>query len=222
MQPVIHRTRTSAKARGEREWRVDEKTLTTHIGAGREKRFRWSEFVSVRLYHEPERGRPFRYVFELKPHNRRTILIDNVHAREDGGFENRSDSYTPFVRAVLARIALENPKARVLLGETQKRYFFLLLAALAAFCALAFALIVIPTPFDAWPYASPAKLVLILLMVPVFGRWVLGSLPRGVPLDAVPERALPPVSPEPAPVGLPEAAEPAKHHASGPSETGPL
>ncbi len=98
------------------------------------------------------------------------------------------------MRAALARVAHQKPGLQVLIGETPKRYFFLLLAALLAFCALAYALIAIPTPLDAWEYSSLAKLVVILLMLPILWRWVLGSMPRGVPLDDIPARALPPVA----------------------------
>jgi hypothetical protein len=31
-------------------------------------------------------------------------------------------------------------------------------------------------------------------MLPVFWRWVIKGMPRGVPIDAIPERALPPPS----------------------------
>jgi len=179
-------------SRGEREWRIDEDALVSRGSSGHERRYRWADIVSVRLYHEPSRERPWRYVFELQPKHQRKIVLDNAHYAGDRAYEERSVSYTPFVRAALARLAVAKPEMRVLIGETPKRYFFLLLAALVAFCALAFALIAIPTPFDAWPYAMPVKLLVILLMLPVLGRWVLGSLPRGVPADAIPPRALPP------------------------------
>ena len=194
MQPVTYSRKARERARGEREWRVEDDALVTRVGEGRERRVKWREIVSVRLYHEPTKNRAFRYVFQLKPHNKPTIEIDNTSAA-DGGYEDRSAAYTLFVRAALARIAEAKPNVRLLLGETQKRYFFLLIAALLAFCALAFALIVIPTPLDRTSYGAPLKLILILLMLPIFGRWVLGSLPRGVPLDDVPERALPPLTP---------------------------
>ena len=60
--------------------------------------------------------------------------------------------------------------------------------------ALAYALIAIPTPFDDQPYVPLAKLVIILAMLPMLWLWVLGSLPRGVPVSDVPPRALPEIS----------------------------
>ena len=63
--------------------------------------------------------------------------------------------------------------------------------------ALAYALIAVPTPIDHLPYVPLAKLVIILLMLPMLWLWVLGSLPRGVPLDAIPPRALPPAAEPP-------------------------
>lgn len=194
-QPVIYLRRASAVSRGEREWRVEDDALVTRGGSGHVRRTPWREIVSVRLYHEPTRSKPFRYMFELQPRSKAKIVIDNAHYLGARQFEDRSASYTPFVRAALARIAVENPKARALMGETQKRYFFLLLFALLGLCALAFALIAFPTPLDDLPNATLVKLGLILLMLPLFWLWVLRAMPRGVALDAIPERALPPETP---------------------------
>lgn len=192
MQPVIYRRRRSAISRGEREWRVEDDALVTRGDSGAERRRAWKEIVSVRLYYEPARFRPWRHVFELQPRHGRKIRIDNAHCLDRRRFEDRSESYTPFVRAALARVAAESPNARALIGETPKRYFLLLVAALAGFGALAFVLIAVRTPLDALAHAALVKFAIILLMLPVFWRWVIGAMPRGVALDAIPERALPP------------------------------
>jgi hypothetical protein len=194
MQPVIYRRRRGAISRGEREWRVEEDALVSVGPSGRERRYPWRDIVAVRLRQGPTRIKPFRYVFELQPRHQRRVTIDNAHCIARGRYEERSDSYTPFVRAALERIAAENPKARALMGETPKRYFFLLLAALIGLGALAFVLAAVRTPIDALPapYAALAKLLIILGMLPVFWRWVIKALPRGVEISAVPPRALPP------------------------------
>jgi hypothetical protein len=192
MAQVIYRRRRAAISRGEREWRVEEHALATRGAAGGERRYPWKDIVNVRLYFEPARARPWRHVFELQPRHGRRIQIDNAHFVRAGEFEDRSASYAPFVRAALARVQAENPRARALIGETQKRYFFLLLAALLGLGALAYALIAMRTPIDSLPYAALVKFGVILLMLPVFWRWVIGAMPRGVALDAVPERAMPP------------------------------
>lgn len=179
-------------SRGEREWRIEDDALVTCSPRGGLRRFPWRDFVSVRLYGEPARGRPWRYVFELQPRHAGRIEIDNAHFLGPARFEDRSGAYTPFVRAALRKIAAANPKARALMGETPKRYFFLLLSALIGFGALAFALIAVRTPLDTLPYALGVKFGVILLMLPVFWGWVIRSMPRGVPLDQVPDRVLPP------------------------------
>jgi hypothetical protein len=78
------------------------------------------------------------------------------------------------------------------MGETPRRYYFLLLGTLVGFGVLAFALIALRTPLDALPNALAIKLGLILLMLPVFWVWVIRVMPRGVALDDIPERVLPP------------------------------
>lgn len=192
MQAICYRRRRGPVSRGEREWRVGDDALVMVSPSGGEKRTLWKDVIGVRLYHEELRRRPWRYAFELHTRQGGRIVIDNAHWAGGSDYEDRSTSYTPFVRAALARIAAANPKARLLTGETQKRYFFLMLTALLAIAALAFALLLIRTPLDATPFAAPVKLGLILLLLPVFWLGVLRSLPRGAPLDCVPERALPP------------------------------
>jgi hypothetical protein len=131
-------------------------------------------------------------VFELQPKRGRKVTLDNAHYLGVGRFEDRSASYTPFVRAALNRLREAKPGMHALIGETPKRYFFLLLVALLILGGLAFALIAFPTPLDGLPYSNLIKLGIILLMLPIFWRWVLGAMPRGVPLDDIPKRALPP------------------------------
>ncbi len=192
MQPVTYRRRRSAISRSEREWRVEDDALVTRGGSGREKRYPWKDIVSVRLYTDPVRHRPWRHVFELQPKHQRKVVIDNAHFVSRGAYEERSETYAPFVRAAVAGLAAKNPKVRALIGETSKRYFFLLSGVLLGMGVLAFLLIAVRTPIDALPYANLIKFGVILLMLPVFWRWVLKVLPRGVELDAIPERALPP------------------------------
>ncbi|MBS0386193.1 MAG: hypothetical protein JSS00_12680 [Proteobacteria bacterium] len=190
--PITYGRRRAAISRGEREWRVEADALVMRRPGGGEKRTLWKDIIGVRLYHEPLRRRPWRYAFELHTRQGGRIVIDNAHCLGGNEYEERSSTYTPFVRAALAKIAVANPKARLLIGETQKRYFFMMLLALLAIAALALALLVTPTPLDATPFAMPVKLALVLSLLPLFWIGVLRSLPRGAPLDAVPERALPP------------------------------
>lgn len=192
MQNVSYRRRRGRVPGGEREWRVDDDALVMCGAAGGGKRTPWRDVIGVRLYHEAMRQRPWRYAFELHTKQGARIVIDNAHWMAGDAYEDRSASYTPFVRAAIAHIAAANPKARLLTGDTQKRYFFLMLVSLLAIAALACALLLIPTPLDATAFAAPVKLGLIVLLLPVFWLGVLRSLPRGMPLDSVPDRALPP------------------------------
>lgn len=191
-EPVIYRRRRGAISRTEREWRVEEDALVSCGGSGRERRYRWKDIVSVRLLHDPVRARPWRYVFELQPKHERKIVIDNAHYTGERSFEERSESYTPFVRAAIARWAAVHPKGRALIGETPKRYFFLIIGALLGLGLLAYLLVTVRTPLDELPYASIVKLGIILLMLPFFWRAVLKVFPRGVAPDDIPDRALPP------------------------------
>jgi len=191
---TTYRRRSGAVSRGEREWRVEQDALVSRAGSGREQRVPWREVIAVRLCSEPHRRKPWRYVFELQQKNGRKIEIDNAHFVSLGSFEERSREYKSFVRAALARVAEANPKAKALIGETPKRYFFLVLAGLIGLIAASYALIAVRTPLDSYSFAPMVKFGIIVLMLPVFWRWIFGAMPRGVALNEVPERALPPDS----------------------------
>jgi hypothetical protein len=192
MQQVIYRRRRGAISRGEREWRVEEDALVSRGGSGRERRYPWKDMVGVRLCHEPARFRPWRYVVELQRRQGRKIEIDNAHYAGGATFEDRSESFRLFALAAIGHVAVANPKARALMGETPRRYFFFLLLALLGLGTFAFLLIALRTPLDDLPYAPLIKLGLVLAMLPIFWGWVIRAMPRGVPLDAIPARALPP------------------------------
>jgi hypothetical protein len=192
MQPVVYRRRRNAFSRGERDWRVEADALVTVGASGHERRFPWSDMLSVRLCAEPARFRSWRYVMELHARRGGKIVIDNASYVAPGRYEDRSGAYRAFAEAAVQRLEAAKPQMQALIGETPMRYFLLLLGALLAIGALAFALIAIRTPLDDLSYAPLIKLALVLATLPIFWRWVLGAMPRGVPLADIPQRALPP------------------------------
>lgn len=192
MQALTYRRRHNAFSRGEREWRVDDEGLSSVGASGHVRRWAWKDFVSVRLCHEPTRLKPWRYTFEAQFRSGEKLLLDNGHYSGPAQFEERSSDYASFIRGLLARLHQANPKLRALTGETQKRYFFLMLAALLGLGGLAYVLVALPTPLDGLPFSGAVKLGLILAMLPVFWGLVARAMPRGVALDAIPDYALPP------------------------------
>jgi len=209
MNEATYRRRCGTVWRGEREWRVERQGLVEYGQSGPCRRVLWRDVTCVRLVSAPSRTKPWRYVFALNLRDGRKIKIDNVHRLRFGTFEDRSVSYSAFVRAALARLAEANPAARALVGETSARYFALLLVSLVGLGAAAVAIAL--APVDGVPFAGLIKLALIVAMLPIFARWVLGAAPKGVALDAVPAHAMPPASPcaeadEEAPQQAPSAA----------------
>ena len=191
---TTYRRRSGVVSRGEREWRVDDDALVSTSASGREQRIPWRDVIAVRLCGEPHRSKPWRYVFELQQKNGRKVEIDNAHFVKMGSFEERSGDYKNFVRAALERVAAANPKAKALIGETPRRYFFLILGGLVGLIAISYALIAVHTPLDQYAFGPLVKFAVIVLMLPIFWRWIFGAMPRGVALDEIPERALPPES----------------------------
>ena len=191
MDAAAYRYRRGPVSRGEREWRAEAEALVLRSPSGRVRRHKWKDVVTVRLYQAPAPGRPWRHVFEVRTKHERPCRIENAHFAGASGYEDRTAQYLPFVRAALVQLGRSNPRARALVGDTGKRYFFLLLVGLMVAGAAAYALIATPTPLDGLPQSGLIKLLAILALPAIFWLVVLRALPRGVALDAIPERAFP-------------------------------
>lgn len=190
-EPVVYCRRASRISRGEREWRVEDRGLSTRGALGRDRCLPWGEIENVRLSRAPKMHRPWRHVFEITPRHGRKIVIDNVHVVSPGRFEDRSKSYCAFVRAATTRLAAVNPRAKARIGDTPLHYFVMLILALLGFGVIAFGLTAFPTALDSLPNAQMIKLIIVVAMVPVFAWWMIAAMPRGVPLDHIPPKALP-------------------------------
>ena len=181
----------NALAHGDREWRIEPDALVAVGARGQKRCANWKDVKCVRLGPAPTRLKPWRHVFEMRLKDGRSITIDNAHCAKLAVFEDRSDSYAPFVRAALSRIHAANPKVRALIGQSKWRHGLFMVMALMGLAAAAVALILVPTPFDAAPATALIKLLLVLLMLPTFAIWCLKAFPRGAPLDRIPADAFP-------------------------------
>ena len=82
--PIQYARRAGPLSRGERVLRIEADGLFSRSSSGSERLLPWREIVSIRLFHDPARKRPWRYVCELQPKHNRKIIIDNAHYAGEG------------------------------------------------------------------------------------------------------------------------------------------
>jgi hypothetical protein len=188
---VIYRKRQTLFSKAETEWRVDDEALVERDPSGYERRTSWRDVTSVRLAYAPTRWKAWRYVFVLYLKSGGKIEIDNAHFAGVGDFEDRSESYTPFVRAALERVRALAPEARMRAGSSVVGYILNLLFVGSMFAILAIVIFTLPTPLDYLDASSVIKGAIVVIFLPVLIRWIVKARPQGLSLDNIPRDALP-------------------------------
>lgn len=175
--------------KNERVWRITDVALVAVDHLGHENAAAWQDVVALRLAFAPTRFKMWRHVVVLRFRNGERWEIDNAHFAGVANFENRSASYSPFVRELVARVKARSPTAKARVGEALLNYWLLLLGVAAVFVLAAFLLLGLP--LDGIPGVTWAKLAIILLLLPALGGWAWKARPRKVRLGDIPEDALP-------------------------------
>lgn len=172
--------RANAFGAGEDAWTVETGALAHARPGGETSRLAWSAVTGVRLAYAPTRMKTNRHTLTLTTHDGAAWAIDNMHFAGIGNFEDRSESFTPFVLACVERVAARSPGARARLGSTAAAYWGQLAFVSAMFALLAAVILMLPIPFS---WLIIAKLLLIAAMLPVMFRWVGHARPRKIALD---------------------------------------
>lgn len=190
-QPTVHARyakRDSLFTKAPREWRVEDDALIERAPDGTERRIPWSASSRVQISFSPTRVKPWRYAFRLWPDAGERIEIDNVDFKGFANFADTSAAFTPFVHAVLIRVAAARPDARVLLGSALPAYLAGVLFAGGSLILLAVVILVLPIG-GAWPPTAIIKLAIIAFMLPTFFKWVKRAKPRTLTIGEVPDLA---------------------------------
>jgi hypothetical protein len=188
---MIYRKRQSIFDAAEHEWRITPDSIVVRDSTGFEVSHSWREAASVELSFAPTQMKPWRYRCRIVFRDGARVEFDNAHFEGIADFEDRSASYSPFVREALARISAAAPDAKVHVGYGATSYTANVVFVGVAFAFLAAILVFLPLPLGAWPVTAIVKLALIASMLPLFFRWLRWSRPRDVPIAAVPDDALP-------------------------------
>ena len=176
---IAYARRENLFEKGERRWVVEAEGLRQSWPQGGELLLRWAEVREIRLTFAPTRFKPWRHKLTLRGPGGAWV-IDNVHFAGVGSFEDRSDSFGPFVLACVERVAALAPGATARLGSAPLAYWAQLLSVAAACSLLAMVVITLPVSFSGMVWV---KLALVAAMLPVLLTFVVRSRPRRITLD---------------------------------------
>ncbi len=184
---VIYRKRRNLFEAGETEWRVEDDALVVQTADARLARYPWAELKGVRLGYAPTRFKTRRHDLVLSFTDGRTVEVDNQSFAGVADFEDRSATYVPFVRAVLAK-AGTHPDLMVRVGATPMSYALNLSFVTISFAAVLAVLILLPVDLGVYLII---KIVIVATMLPALYRWIRHARPRLARPDALPDDALP-------------------------------
>ncbi len=174
--PIIYRKRENLFEKGEREWRVEDDALVCRAPGGSERRTPWADIKALQLRFYPTMAKPWLHQITLQTRSGR-IVIDNGHFAGLADFEDRSATYTPFARAVLAQIRAQAPGARVHFGSPPVAFWMQLAFVSIGLIALAAVLLLLPLPAP-FPLVVVVKLGVLLYALAMMPRWIRKNLPR--------------------------------------------
>lgn len=177
---IVHARRENVFEKAERRWFIDADGLRRTIPGQPDPVLAWAEVVELRLTYAPTRFKPWRHKLTLRS-RRETWVIDNVHFKGVGDFEDRSATFNPLVLACVERVREAAPGAIGRLGSAPLAYWAQLIFVTAAFALLAMVIVAFPVNFSGLIWV---KLGLIVVSLPVLFGFAIRSWPRRAPLDA--------------------------------------
>src|SRR5262249_5612770 len=118
-QPLAHRARANAFER-EATWRLGAEELQCDRGPG--ERFPYAAVVELRLSFDRTRFDTRRHRCDLRLADGRAVALFSTHFAGIADFEDRSITYVPLVRELVARVAAANPGCRFLAGKRPWAY----------------------------------------------------------------------------------------------------
>jgi hypothetical protein len=101
-----------------------------------------------------------------------------MHFKGIAQFEDRSDTFFPLVRAVVAGVHAANPNASFRAGEKPAYYAFLLAFVLVVYALLALVLFTLPVVPGNFTISILIKLGIILVSLPLLLSWGIHARPR--------------------------------------------
>jgi hypothetical protein len=159
------------------------------IEAGGPARFPCTDIVRLRLRFDPTRFDHERHRCEITMRDGTKASIWSTHYVSIGEFENRAATYTPLVRALVARVAAANPACDFRVGKKGLVFWAEFAFLFAMFTLLVFVLMA----FGGYGLSGLVivKLVIVIGFIPLLLRYMHKNRPGRFKPDAIPDDALP-------------------------------
>lgn len=184
---IAHTVRVSA-LEPEKTWRLDGDTLWMCVEGQQDIPFPLAAIRRLRLSFDPSRFQRGLFRCHLYNTGGKCAAIQNGHFKGFASFEERTETYLPFVRALISRLVSVNPRCEFIGGTSHLSWWahFLFLAVVFAFLILALILL-----YSAIGPLAIVKLVVIAFFIPTTVRWFTKNWPRKFSAYSVPEKLLP-------------------------------
>jgi hypothetical protein len=184
---VAHTVRVSV-LEPEKTWRLDGDTLWMCAEGQRDVPFPLSEIRKLRLSFDPSRFQRGLFRSHLYNSGGKCASIQNGHYKGFASFEERTETYLPFVHSLISRLVSLNPRCVFIAGTSHLSWW-----AHAAFLAVVFGLLILVLILLHSAIGPPAilKLVIIAFFIPTTVRWFTKNWPRRFSPYSTPEKLLP-------------------------------
>lgn len=149
----------------------------------------YRDFMELRLSYDPTRFDTRRFRCDIAARGRGRVTIMSTSYVSLGDFEDRGAHYTPFVRALVARVAQAAPDCRLRAGKRPWTYWaqhaFLLTMLILLGLALAL--------FSGFSISGlvAVKLGIIAFYIPIAIGYARRNLPKSFTADGIPTEVLP-------------------------------
>jgi hypothetical protein len=184
---VSHTVRLSA-LEPEKTWKLEGDTLWMCVEGQPDVPLPLSAILRLRLSYEPSRFEKNLFRCRLYNTGGKCATIQNIHYQGIASFGDRTDTYLPFVRALITRLASVNPRCEFISGTSRLVWWLYAIYLALAFVALAFALILL---YSAIGPTSLFKLLVIAFFIPTLYRWFKRNRPGKFSPHAIPGNLLP-------------------------------
>jgi hypothetical protein len=175
----------------ERTWTI-EPTGLSWIGPDRSGHLAFRDIAEVRLAWAGTRADHARYSCEVTRIDGSTETIVSTSYAGPMNFPDQSQTYVPFVRALVLSIAYANPACGFRAGATQFNFWGSIGLMALGLLLLASVLVTIGLPLTG---IILAKLIVLAFLVPLGLAWVRRNWPRPLDPDNISQDALPPLTP---------------------------
>jgi hypothetical protein len=189
---IAHSVRASA-LEPEKTWKVSGDTLWMCIEGQPDIPLPLRAILKLRLSYDPSRIERNLFRCHLYNTGGKCATIQNVHYQGIASFSDRSETYLPFTRALIDRLAAANPRCEFIAGTSHLSWW-----AHAAFLTVAFGLLSLAL-FFLYTAVGPLaiiKLLIVAFFIPTTIRWFSKNRPKKFTPHTIPENLLPEAQPK--------------------------